>query len=105
RWSWRARCDRTRARASASRPSDRRDRWRLKGRSRGPGGRVRGCEQEREEPGAAPWPWGSRHDDTAATADFQRLPPAVGGVYPPPAMPTPSGAGVLVLHGPNLNLL
>jgi 3-dehydroquinate dehydratase II len=33
------------------------------------------------------------------------LPPAGDGVYPPPAMPIPPNAGVLVLHGPNLNLL
>lgn len=31
--------------------------------------------------------------------------PAVGAVYPPPAMATPGGVDVLVLHGPNLNLL
>src|SRR5678815_5046202 len=48
---------------------------------------------------------GGRDDHTAPTAEFQRLPPAGGGVYSPPAMPTLSGAGVLVLHGPNLNLL
>lgn len=48
---------------------------------------------------------GGPDDHTAPTAEFQRLPPAGGGVYSPPAMPTLSGAGVLVLHGPNLNLL